>query len=170
MPFRACPQIGPDPAGRRTSFFQAGEPSSIRAGFNDSSFPEFRHAKTRWTHSAFDRYAREPGTPHGGSTCRDGPRFRFVASRHAQPVPQELFVPGPLRARDPRSLRPVQFAIIPSSCETYGHCIAEPFIRGVFHFDHLGVAKDLIRHGEKRLSFRHRTTVASAAAEGHSRS
>lgn len=47
-----------------------------------------------------------------------------------------------------------QYALIPSSAETFGLCITEPFILGrVVITRHVGVADDIIRHGETGFFF-----------------
>ena len=50
--------------------------------------------------------------------------------------------------------RRCQFAFAPTNVETFGHCIAEPFILGrVVITRHIGVADDIIRHGETGFFF-----------------
>ena len=47
-----------------------------------------------------------------------------------------------------------QFAIAPTNVETFGHCIVEPFVLGrVVLTRHIGVADDIIRHGETGFFF-----------------
>lgn len=47
-----------------------------------------------------------------------------------------------------------QFAFAPTNIETFGHCIVEPFILGrVLITRHIGVADDIIRHGENGFFF-----------------
>lgn len=48
-----------------------------------------------------------------------------------------------------------QFAIAPTNSETFGHCIVEPFILGrVLFTRHIGVADDIMRHGETGFFFK----------------
>jgi len=47
-----------------------------------------------------------------------------------------------------------QFAFAPTNVETFGHCIAEPFVLGrVLFTRHTGVADDVIKHGENGFFF-----------------
>jgi glycosyltransferase involved in cell wall biosynthesis len=47
-----------------------------------------------------------------------------------------------------------QIALIPSNSETFGHCIVEPFALGrVVLTRHVGVADDIVRHGETGFFF-----------------
>lgn len=47
-----------------------------------------------------------------------------------------------------------QFAVAPTNVETFGHCIVEPFVLGrVVITRHIGVADDIIRHGETGFFF-----------------
>jgi len=47
-----------------------------------------------------------------------------------------------------------QYALVSSNVETFGHCIVEPFILGrVVITRHVGVADDIIRHGENGFFF-----------------
>ncbi len=47
-----------------------------------------------------------------------------------------------------------QFALVPSNSETFGHCIVEPFVLGrVVLSRHVGVAEDIITHGETGFFF-----------------
>lgn len=47
-----------------------------------------------------------------------------------------------------------QFALVSSNVETFGHCIIEPFVLGRVVFTrHVGVADDVIRHGETGFFF-----------------
>lgn len=47
-----------------------------------------------------------------------------------------------------------QYALVSSNVETFGHCIVEPFILGrVVITRHVGVADDIIRHGETGFFF-----------------
>jgi len=47
-----------------------------------------------------------------------------------------------------------QFAVVPSNIETFGHCIVEPILLGrVVLSRNVGVAEDIIRHGETGFLF-----------------
>jgi Glycosyltransferase len=47
-----------------------------------------------------------------------------------------------------------QFAFAPTNVETFGHCIVEPFVLGrIVMTRHIGVADDIIRHGETGFFF-----------------
>lgn len=87
----------------------------------------------------------------GGGPLLD--RCRHVASKGS--CRENLILPGPL---DREKIKEIydrsQFALVPTNIETFGHCIVEPFIRGrVVISRPVGVAEDLIRHGENGLVF-----------------
>ncbi len=70
-------------------------------------------------------------------------------------IEDKVFFPGFLNRTEMRELYlRCQFALVPSNVETFGHCIVEPFILGrVVLTHHLGVADDIIRHGETGFFF-----------------
>ena len=147
------------PLGADTSFFKPANPARFGQGVNEFVFPgEFRHGKNQdGLIRAFDRYAARTGDASWRLHMPgDGPRLplcRKLAMRSR--FHGNFLFPGPLRRQEILALYDqAQFAVIPSSCETYGHCIAEPFIRGrVVISRPVGVAKDLIRHGENGFLF-----------------
>lgn len=63
---------------------------------------------------------------------------------------QKVFFPGFLARNQMIELyRKCQFAVVPSNVETFGLCIIEPFVLGrVVISRHVGVADDVITHGE----------------------
>jgi len=70
-------------------------------------------------------------------------------------IENKVFFPGFLHRKEMHELyRRCQYALVPSSVETFGHCIAEPFILGrVVITRHVGVADDIIEHGENGFFF-----------------
>ena len=70
-------------------------------------------------------------------------------------VQDKIFFPGFINQSEMLKLYlSCQYALIPSNIETFGHCIVEPFILGrVVITRHVGVADDIIRHGENGFFF-----------------
>ncbi|ESP63121.1 hypothetical protein SMITH_52 [Smithella sp. ME-1] len=68
---------------------------------------------------------------------------------------EKVFFPGFLNRAEMLALYlRCQFAFAPTNVETFGHCIVEPFILGrVVITRHIGVADDIIRHGETGFFF-----------------
>lgn len=59
-----------------------------------------------------------------------------------------------------------QFAVIPSNVETFGHCITEPMVMGrVVISRRVGVAEDIIRHGENGFLFDHADELVDILTE-----
>lgn len=77
------------------------------------------------------------------------------ALAHELGLEEKVFFPGFVNRVEMRDLYlRCQFAIVPSNVETFGHCIVEPFILGrVVLTRHVGVADDIIKHGETGFFF-----------------
>ena len=67
----------------------------------------------------------------------------------------KIFFPGFLNRAEMLALYlRCQYAFAPTNVETFGHCIVEPFVLGrVVLTRHIGVADDIIRHGETGFFF-----------------
>ena len=70
-------------------------------------------------------------------------------------IEKKVFLPGFLNRAEMLALYlRCQFAFAPTNVETFGHCIVEPFVLGrVVLTRHIGVADDIIRHGETGFFF-----------------
>ena len=106
---------------------------------------------------AFSRYVRLAGDadaelylPGSGERL---PRCRRLARELG--IENRVFFPGFLDRRAMLDLYlHCQFAVVPSNIETFGRCIVEPFILGrVVLTRHVGIADDIIRHGETGFFF-----------------
>jgi glycosyltransferase involved in cell wall biosynthesis len=118
------------------------------------AFPgEFREGKNQDTLiRALKKYIDKTGDSNvelylpGGGKKLEG--YKRLVSQLG--LEERVFFPGFLTRNQIIELyRKCQFAIVPSNVETFGLCIAEPFVLGrVVISRHVGVADDIITHGE----------------------
>jgi glycosyltransferase involved in cell wall biosynthesis len=59
-----------------------------------------------------------------------------------------------------------QIAIVPTNSETFGHCIAEPLVlQRILITKHVGVAIDVVRHGENGFFFETKEDLVNCLKE-----
>ena len=131
-------------SGQTSSFVFGGE---FRKGKNQSQLI-----------SVFQRFAKESGNVDwklylpGEGALLENCREKAAKSEFRE----NIALPGKLnRAQMLELYDRCQFAVVPTNSETFGHCIVEPFIRGrVVLSRTVGVAADILRHGENGFLFR----------------
>jgi glycosyltransferase involved in cell wall biosynthesis len=74
----------------------------------------------------------------------------------------KIIFPGQLSREEMLNLyKRCQVAIVPTNSETFGHCIAEPFVMGLCVLSRkVGIAEDIILHGENGLFFNNENDLA----------
>lgn len=73
-----------------------------------------------------------------------------------------ILFPGQLSREEMLNLyKKCQVAIVPTNSETFGHCIAEPFVMGLCVMSRkVGIAEDIILNGENGLFFNNENDLA----------
>jgi len=144
--------------GEDDSFFQENQHRDFSAAINFIFAGEFRAGKRQdMLIRVLKRYIEKsgndnvflylPGKGERMQACKELARDYGLGNN--------VFFPGFINRTEMFALyRKCHFAFVPSNSETFGHCIVEPLLLGTIVITrHVGVADDIIRHGENGFFF-----------------
>lgn len=144
--------------GVEESFFNTTQPDFNSSHKNIIFAGQFRKGKNQeLIIEAISKYIEKTGNTNFSLYLPgDGPLkdqcTKLVEHLHLQ---NNVIFPGQLSREEILSLyQHCQIAIVPTNSETFGHCIAEPFVMGLCVLSrNVGIANDIIINGENGLIF-----------------
>jgi glycosyltransferase involved in cell wall biosynthesis len=145
--------------GVEESYFNTPEPDYYAIHKNIIFAGQFRKGKNqRLILEAMSKYIERTGNKNFSLYLPgEGPlKGKCIGLAHHLKLVDNVIFPGQLSREDVLNLYTrCQIAIVPTNSETFGHCIAEPFVMGLCVMTrNVGIAVDVIINAENGLIFR----------------
>ncbi len=158
------------PLGEDSIFFNASKPIEIEAKLSIIFPGQFRAGKNQdLLICAVRDYIDQTGDKNVILYLPGSGNLLSGAEQLAQDLGISNYVvfPGQLNRNEILDLyRQCQVAIVPTNSETFGHCIAEPLVlQRILVTKKVGVAIDVVKHGENGLFFESREDLVNRLKE-----